>query len=57
LSESDELIAIRPAVADDPPIILTDGQEQAVAWIATLGILQVVLVAGLVVYQLRRKYE
>lgn len=57
LSEKKELIAIRPTAAEDPPVILSEGEEQAVAWISTLGVLQLVIVAGLVAYRLRRKYQ
>ncbi|MBI4557036.1 MAG: GldG family protein [Candidatus Hydrogenedentes bacterium] len=57
LTENEELIAIRPTGVEDPPILLTDAQEQAVAWIASLGVLQAVVVAGWFAYRRRRKYR
>ena len=57
LTESDDLIAIRPTGQKDPAIILTPAQEQVVAWISSLGMLHVVLFVGLIVYRARRKYQ
>ncbi len=57
LTESEELIAIRPSEGRTDPIFLTDGQEQFIAWMATLGVLQLCLVSGLAVYAARRKYQ
>ncbi|NLA69411.1 MAG: GldG family protein, partial [Gammaproteobacteria bacterium] len=57
LSESEELIAIRPTGVEDPPIILTPVEEQMIAWISTLGVCQVIVLAGLVVMVWRRRYQ
>jgi hypothetical protein len=57
LSENEELIAIRPTGLENEPIILTDREERAIAWITTLGIVQMVALAGIVMYFLRRKYQ
>jgi gliding motility-associatede transport system auxiliary component len=57
LTEREELIAIRPALAENPPIYLTESQQRTMGWIATLGTLQVPLVLGLAVYLKRRKYQ
>ena len=57
LTESEELIAIRPTGTEDPPIVLTKGQQQAVAWIAALGLVQAVAAAGVSVHLWRRRYE
>jgi len=57
LTETEELIGT-PAVGEQQtPIILSERQAQIIAWISTLGALQVVLAAGIVVYLLRRKYQ
>ena len=57
LTESEELIGIRGTRQEDPPIILTPGQEQAVAWIASLALVHIVALTGLLTYWLRRKYQ
>ena len=57
LSESEELIAIRPTGEEDPPIILTKSEEQLIAWVATLGLLQVIAAAGIVVHGYRRRFQ
>ncbi len=57
LCEYEELIAIRPTGTTDPPIVLSKGEEQAVAWIAALGVVQVVVAAGLIVYALRGRHQ
>ncbi len=57
LTESEELIAIRPAEGRGQAIILTEAQERFIAWLATLGVLQVCVVAGLITYAVRRKYR
>ncbi|MCP4642650.1 MAG: GldG family protein [bacterium] len=56
LCEHEELIGIRPNQAQQP-IRLTESAEQVVAWVAILGVLQAVVVAGLVAHALRRKYQ
>jgi len=57
LTESPELIAIRARGEEDPAIILTKRDEQFIAWVATLGLFQVVIVAGVVVLLVRRRYS
>ena len=37
LTESEELIAIRATGTEDPPVVLSPGEEKAVAWIAALA--------------------
>lgn len=55
LSETEELIGERADDEGAKPLILSTKEQQAIAWIATLGVLQVVIVIGLVVYALRRR--
>jgi hypothetical protein len=57
LTETEELIAIRPTGKEDPPILLTSGEEQTIAWISTLGLVQAIALAGIGVHLLRRKYQ
>lgn len=57
LSETEELIAIRPTGKEDLPVFLSTGEERAIVWISVLGTLQAVLAVGLVTYMLRRKYQ
>lgn len=57
LSERDELIAIRPTGKEASPIILTPGQQRAIAWISTLFTIQAVVFVGLLVRWLRRKNQ
>ncbi|MFP4171619.1 MAG: GldG family protein [Candidatus Hydrogenedentota bacterium] len=57
LTESEELIAMRPASSRAEAIILTSGQEQFIAWLATLGLLQICVAAGAATYLVRRKYQ
>lgn len=57
LSAREELIAIRPRVAENLPISLSDSDERRIGWIATLGVLHIVLLAGVVVFLFRRKYQ
>lgn len=57
LSEREELIAIRPRLAQNLPIQLSDADERRIAWISTLGVLHLVVIAGLIVFLLRRKYQ
>lgn len=57
LSEHEELIAIRPTGKEDPPLVLSDGQRRAVVWVSTLLTAQLVVLAGLAVYWLRRKHQ
>lgn len=57
LTEREELIAIRPTGTQDQPIVLTEGEEQLIAWVSTLGLLQMIALAGGVVYAVRRRYR
>jgi len=57
LSESEELIAIRPTSKVAPPLYLSPGERRAVAWLSTLFTTQLVLVAGLGVYFWRRRVQ
>lgn len=56
LSESEELIAIRPTGREDKPLLLSDREERAIVWLVVLGTLQVIVAAGLLAQSLRRKY-
>lgn len=57
LTEREELIAIRPSAKTDPPLMLTTGDKRAIAWISTLLTVQLVILAGLAMYVLRRKHQ
>ncbi len=57
LTEEKELIGLRAAHAEDAAIVLTPLEEQVAAWIASLGMLHLVALAGLIMYLMRRKYQ
>lgn len=57
LTESEDLIAIRATGKEDPPVLLSEGEERVVAWIASLGVVQAVALAGLVMFLARRRYR
>lgn len=57
LSENEELIAIRPTTISSPPILLTETDEKVIAWTATLGLFQAAVLAGLIAFAFRRKYQ
>lgn len=57
LSEREDLIAIRPAAVDDPPILLTDKDKQFISWFSTLGVLQVIGVVAAIAYMVRRRTQ
>jgi hypothetical protein len=57
LSESEDLIAIRPTGVEDPPIYLTAVEKSAVGWFSTLFTVQMVVAVGLLVYLARRKNQ
>ena len=57
LSENEELIAIRPTGLEDQPILLAERDERVIVWISTLGVTQAILLAGLIVFLFRRKYQ
>ncbi len=56
LTESEDLIAIRPTGEEGQPIKLSPRQQQAIGWVASLGPLHVIILAGIVVYARRRKH-
>ncbi len=57
LTENEDLIAIRPTGKQAPPVILSDYDQRAIVWIAVLGTVQAVAVAGMIAFVLRRKYQ
>ncbi len=57
LTENEELIAIRPTANVDQPLILTPSQQRMIAWIASLGAVQAIALAGILVFLQRRKYR
>ena len=57
LSENEELIAIRPTAAENPPLVLTQIQQRSIAWVSTLLSVQVIILAGIGVYLQRRKNQ
>ena len=57
LTESPELIAIRPTLKGDPAILLSSGDEKTIAWVAILGTVQLIILVGIVMYGVRRKYQ
>ncbi|MCX5769952.1 MAG: GldG family protein [Candidatus Hydrogenedentes bacterium] len=57
LTESEDLIAIRPSGKEDPAIVLSEGDQRTVVYVAVLGTVQAVVAAGLIAYGLRRKYQ
>ncbi len=57
LSESEQLIAIRPRGDTDPPLVLSAGEERAVFWVSTLMTAQIALGAGLLMAALRRRNQ
>ncbi len=57
LTAREELIGIRPTGQEDKPLVLSDVQQKVIAWIASLGMLHVLALAGITAYLLRRKYQ
>ncbi len=57
LTENDELIAVRPTTKDESPVILSDSDRRTIVYVAVLGTVQAIALAGLVTYFLRRKYQ
>jgi hypothetical protein len=57
LTESENLIAIRPTGLEDTPLVFSNGQRRTLAWVSTLFTTQVVAVAGLAVWLLRRRRQ
>lgn len=57
LTASEELIAIRAATDAGEPIVLTRGQQRTIAWVASLGPVQAIALAGAIVLFWRRRYR
>ena len=57
LTESEELIAIRPTGKEDPPLLLSTAEQRTIGWIASLGSVQVIALAAIAMYLMRRKYR
>jgi len=57
LSENEELMAIRAAGKQDPPIQLSGFDERAVVYVAVLGTVQAVVAAGCLAYWRRRRHQ
>jgi len=57
LSESEELIAIRPTGQVAPPLFLSSAERRTVTWLSTLFTTQIVVVAGLLVFYWRRRLQ
>lgn len=55
LTEHDELISIRPTVKEDKPIVLSDTQRRWLVWCSVMLTPQIVLIAGLITYIVRRR--
>jgi hypothetical protein len=55
LTEAEDLIAIRPSGKTDPPLLLNDSQQRMIVWISVMLTTQVVAVAGIAMYLLRRR--
>ncbi len=57
LTETEDLIAIRPSGQENQPLILTQTQQRGVAWLASLGAVQVIALLGVVAYLMRRRHQ
>ncbi len=57
LTASEELIAIRASTGAEEPLILTRDQQRRIAWVASLGPVQAIALAGAVVLFWRRRYR
>jgi len=55
MSESEDLIAIRPSGITDPPLLLDDTQERVIIWVSCLLLLQVFALAGIAMHYLRSR--
>ena len=55
LTESEDLIAIRPSGKTDPPLILSDTQRRVVLWVSTMMTTQLAAIAGLLMFVWRRR--
>lgn len=57
LSESEDLIAIRPTGRESQPLILTPLQQRTIAWVSIMLTIQVVTAMGLFIYLLRKRHQ
>ena len=57
MNESEDLIAIRPTGREAVPLVLTDTQRRAAAWVGVMLMVQIVAAVGAVVFLLRRKHQ
>lgn len=57
LTESEDLIAIRPTGKEDPALVLTQDERRAVVWVSSLLTVQLVVLGGLAAHFVRRKYQ
>jgi ABC-type uncharacterized transport system involved in gliding motility auxiliary subunit len=57
LTENDDLIAIRPTGQEELPLILSDEEQRAVAWLASLAAVQIIGLAGFITWAVRRKNQ
>lgn len=57
LAEKEELIAIDRTREQDPPLYLSEAEERTVAWIASMGTVQLIAIAGALTYFYRRKFQ
>ena len=57
LSESEDLIAMRPTGRESQPLILAPVEQRAIAWVSIMLTIQLVLVAGVCVYFVRRRHQ
>jgi len=57
LSESEDLIAIRSTGKEEQPLLLSPRDQKVIIYIAVVATTQAVIVAGLITFFIRRKYQ
>lgn len=57
LTENDDLIGIRATGQEEQPMILSDEEKRSVAWLASLGAVQLIGLAGLITWVIRRRNQ
>ena len=57
LTEQEDIIAARPRGKENVPIKLSDVDEKILTWVSTLGVFQVIVLAGFCTFLVRRKYR
>ena len=57
LTENDDLIAIRPTGQESQPLVLSDEERRAIAWMASLAAVQLIGIAGLITWVVRRRNQ